>query len=39
MGANNKIAKDLDVLTKQENHYILDIYLYVKNRLTNDNLV
>lgn len=29
----------LDVISKTEVHYIIDVLLYVKNRLTNDNVL
>lgn len=36
---SNKKGQGIDVLTQTENHYILDILLYVKNKLTNENLL
>lgn len=29
----------LDVLSKSEVHYIIDVLLYVKNKLTSDNVL
>jgi len=37
--AANKKKQGIDVLSQTENHYILDILLYVKNKLTSENLL
>jgi hypothetical protein len=29
----------LDVISKTETHYIIDVLLYVKNKLTSDNVL
>ena len=39
LGTNNKNKEYLDILSQTENHYILDVLVYVKNRLTPDNLL
>jgi hypothetical protein len=36
---NAKNKEYLDVLSKSETHYIIDVMLYVKNKLTSDNVL
>lgn len=35
----NKNKEYIDILTQQETHYVLDVILYCKNRLTTDNVL
>ena len=37
--AGSRAAQGLDILGQTESHYILDCYLYVKNKLTSDNVL
>ena len=38
MGIAKKSKTDfIDIVNKNESNYVLDVYLYVKNRLTTDN--
>ena len=39
LAAQNKNKEYLDILQQTESHYILDVLLYVKNKLTTDNLL
>jgi hypothetical protein len=36
---DSKNKEYLDVISKTEIHYIIDVLLYVKNKLTSDNVL
>lgn len=39
LGKEAKNKEFIDILTQNESHYILDVYLFVKNKLTSDNVL